>query len=184
MFRLFRRNEEDDDEFEYVLEPEPRAPRPQAAVPDFALVVAASGTDGWHMAAVIGQAANPDFYVRALTVRWPFLIARPAPSTRTSDRRVDRAQRSPTGTTPAKKLVVNWAWETVEDPVSQLRFYVKRAAPRLFPASGGVTVRLTLKESGWPRRRIVVRVKSNHVTWNAPGTPASLPAKSSGTAPP
>jgi hypothetical protein len=132
------------------------------------------------MAAVIGESANPDFYVRAITVRWPFLIARPVPSNRATDKPVDPDTLSPTGTTPARKLVVNWGWRTVEGSVSQLRFYVKRSVPRLFGAAGRVNVRVTLKELAWPRRRIVMKLKSNRVRWNrsAPETPASPPSKS------
>ena len=98
------------------------------------------------MAAVIGESSNPDFYVRAVTVRWPFLIARPARSNRTTEAPVDADTLSPTGTTPARKL--------------------KRNAPISLRAASPVTVRLTLKELAWPRRRIVVKLKSNPVTWN------------------
>jgi hypothetical protein len=184
MLRLFRRNRDDDDDFEDVDDVDENEPRAPAEVPGFAVIVSAIATDGWHMAAVIGEDANPEFYVRALAVRWPFLIARPAPSNRFSDKPARRDQLSPTGTNPARKVVVNWGWVTVEDSVAQLRFYVKRTAPRLFRNPGAVKVRLTLKESAWPRRRIVVAVKSNVISWNqpAPGTPASPPEKSSGTA--
>jgi hypothetical protein len=135
-------------------------------VPEFAVVVSSLASDGWHMAAVIGESSNPDFYVRAVTVRWPFLIARPARSNRTTEAPVDADTLSPTGTTPARKLVVNWGWRTVEGSVSQLRFLVKRNAPISLRATSPVTVRLTLKELAWPRRRIVVKLKSNPVTWN------------------
>lgn len=185
MLRLFRRNRDDDeDDFEDVDEAGENEPRPPAEVPDFAVIVSAHATGGWHMAAVVGEDANPEFYVRALAVRWPFLIARPAPSNRISDKPVDPARRSPAGTTPSRKLVVNWGWETVEESVAQLRFYVKRTAPRVFRGPGVVKIRLTLKESAWPRRRIVIPAKSNVITWNsaAPGTPASPLGKSSGTA--
>lgn len=85
-------------------------------VPEFAVVVSDMTSDGWHMAAVLGESSNPDFYVRAVTVRWPFLIARPARSNRTTEKAVDPDALSPTGTTPARKLVVNWGWRKVEDP--------------------------------------------------------------------
>jgi hypothetical protein len=137
-------------------------------VPEFAVIVSDISTDGWHLAMVIGESSNPDYYVRAVTVRWPFLIARPARSSRTTDLPVDPDSLSPTGTTPARKLVINWPWTTVEGSVSQLRFLVKRTASMLFPGTGRVTVRVTLKESAWPRRRIVARIKSNRILWNPP----------------
>ncbi len=151
-------------------------------VPEFAVIVSDVSTDGWHMAAVIGESANPDFYVRAVTVRWPYLIARPARSNRATDKPVDPDTLSPTGTTPARKLVVNWGWRSVEGSVSQLRFFVKRNVPMLFRTIKPVKVRLTLKELAWPRRRIVVTMKSNPVTWNPPApdleTPETPPEQS------
>jgi hypothetical protein len=137
-------------------------------VPEFAVIVSDISNDGWHVAMVVGESANPDYYVRAVTVRWPFLIARPARSNRSNDKPIEPDSLSPTGTTPARKLVVNWPWTMVEDNVSQLRFLVKRAAPISFRASRPVKVRLTLKESVWPRRRVVVKMKSNPVIWNPP----------------
>jgi hypothetical protein len=145
-------------------------------IPEFAVIVSDVSKNGWHMAALIGESTNPDFYVRAVAVRWPFLIARPSHSNRSSDKPVSSHTLSPTGTTPSRRLVVNWHWVAVEDSVSQLRFYVKRTAPALFRAPAAITVSLTLKESAWPGRRIVVRAKSNRITWNPPSpeTPASL----------
>ncbi|MGA3397753.1 MAG: hypothetical protein ABSC95_00930 [Acetobacteraceae bacterium] len=182
MAMLFRRRDpeddlEDTDETE-TLDDGPLLPE----VPEFAVIVSDVSIDGWHMAAVIGESANPDFYVRAVTVRWPFLIARPAHSSRSTGKPVDPDSLSPTGTTPARKLVVNWGWRTVEGSVSQLRFFVRRTAPLLFRATGPVRVRLTLKELAWPRRRIVVKVTSNRVTWNPPEfdpeTPETPPEQS------
>jgi hypothetical protein len=135
-------------------------------LPRFAVFVSDVATDGWHMAALLGESSNPDFYTRALGVRWPFLIARPTPSTRSTDRPTDPEQLSPAGTTPARKLVVNWRWVTAEGSVSQLRFYVRRRARIPFP--GRLRIRVTLKQLPWPRRRIVVAVKSNRITWNPP----------------
>jgi hypothetical protein len=91
--------------------------QPLLEVPSFALIVSDVATDGWHMAAVIGESANPDYYVRAVTVRWPFLIARPARSNRISDKPVAPDRLSPTGSTPSRRLVVNWGWVTVEESV-------------------------------------------------------------------
>jgi hypothetical protein len=135
-------------------------------VPQFAVIVSNVSINGWHMAAVVGESSNPDFFVRALTVRWPYLVARPARSNKATDKPVNPASMSPTGTTPARKLVVNWGWRKVDDSVSQLRFFVRRKAPIAFRSTSRLTVRLTLKESSWPRRRIVVKMKSNTVTWD------------------
>lgn len=149
-------------------------------VPGFAIIVSDVSYHGWHMAALIGESTNPDFYVRAVAVRWPFLIARPAHSNRAADKPLKPAALSPTGTRPSRKLVVNWPWVVVEDSVSQLRFFVKRTAPTLLRTAAPITVGLTLKESAWPGRRVVVKAKSNRITWNPPSPerPASPPAKS------
>jgi hypothetical protein len=150
-------------------------------VPEFAVIVSDVSSDGWHVAALIGEHANPNFYVRAVTVRWPFVIARPVRSNRASDKPANPDSLSPTGTRPARRLVLNWRWAAVEGPVAQLRFYVRRAAPTLFRAAGSVKVSVTLKESAWPGRRIIVKIKSNRITWNprAPEeTPASPPEQS------
>ncbi|HTW69945.1 MAG TPA: hypothetical protein VME47_08680 [Acetobacteraceae bacterium] len=140
--------------------------RPLPRVPDFAVIVAETESNGWHMAAVVTDATGPDFYLRAITVRWPFVVARPVPSIRASDKPVDPSLRSPTGSTPTRKLVVNWGWAKLEEPFSQLRFYIKRAPVWWLPSTRSVTIRLTLKESGYPRRRIVVPVKTNVIDWH------------------
>lgn len=149
--------------------------QPLPEVPEFAVIVSDTSNDGWHVAMVIGESSNPDYYVRAVTVRWPFLIARPARSNRSTDKPIEPDSLSPTGTTPARKLIVNWPWATVEGNVAQLRFLVKRATPIWFRSSGAVKVRLTLKESAWPRRRIVVKMKSNPVIWNRPEPDVETP---------
>ena len=193
MIRWFRRADPDDDleeEHAEVVLPEqidfgePVEPvqeiRPLPEVPEYAVIVATAATRGWHMAAVVTDSIGPDFYLRAITVRWPFVVARPAPSSRISDKWLDPERLSPTGSTPARKLIVNWGWGKLEASFSQLRFYVKRTPTRWTKGTVRLTVRLTLKESGWPNRRIVVPVKSNIIAWDAPaaGKPASPPAKS------
>ena len=179
MIRWFRRAD-DEDEFEEdgsdgalpeqidFGEPVELVPeiRPLPKVPELAVIVAESEIHGWHMAAVVSDHTGPDFYLRAITVRWPFMVARPVPSTRTSDKPVNSSLLSPTGSTPARKLVVNWGWTKLEEPFAQLRFYIKRS--RIWwlpPRTGQVTIRVTLKESGYPRRRIVVPVKTNIIDW-------------------
>ena len=189
MIRWFRRSDPDDefedddyvplpDHVDFGAEPAPvPGERPLPEVPELAVIVAAAATNGWHMAAVLAERTSPDFYLRAITVKWPFVVARPLPSSRASDRRYDRASLSPTGSTPARKLVVNWGWMAAEGAVSQLRFYIKRNPNLLLFGAGRATVRLTLKESGWPRRRIVVPARSNVIAWGAatPPRPASSP---------
>ncbi|HUB45991.1 MAG TPA: hypothetical protein VMB73_13475 [Acetobacteraceae bacterium] len=195
MFRWFRRADPEDefeDEADEVPLPEqidfgepvefiPEI-RPLPKVPDFAAIVAETAVNGWHMAAVVTDATGPDFYVRAITVRWPFMVARPVPSTRLSHKPVKPSLRSPTGSTPARKCIVNWGWAKLEESFSQLRFYIKRERVWWLPGTGPATIRLTLKESGYPRRRIVVPIKTNVIDWNRmpPGaeTPASPPEQS------
>ncbi|HVC60247.1 MAG TPA: hypothetical protein VND19_07820 [Acetobacteraceae bacterium] len=176
---LFRPDPEDDSEGIDQTDPG-EASRLMPAVPRFAVIVSEVSTDGWHLAAVIGESANPNFYVRAVAVRWPFLVARPVRSNRSIDKPMDRDSLSPAATTPARKLVVNWGWVTADGSVSQLRFYVKRFGRTLFRGPGHVKVRLTLKESAWPQRRIVVAMKSNRIIWTPPSArmPASPPPKS------
>jgi len=150
------------------------------ALPQFAVIVAAAATNGWHMAAIVTGTPGPDFYLRAITVRWPFFVARPMPSTRIRATPVKAMLRSPTGSTPSRKLVVNWGWSKLEESFSQLRFYVKRTPTSLLPGSGRLRLRLTLKESSMPQRRLVLWVKSNAVTWQPPEpeTPETPPQRS------
>jgi hypothetical protein len=92
----------------------------------------------------------------------------------------------PTGTTPARRLVVNWRWVPVEGSVSQLRFYVRRDAPIRFRDFCPLKIQLTLKETAWPRRRIAVKMKSNPITWNPrdlDDTPEPPPEESTGYPP-
>jgi hypothetical protein len=187
---LFWRRYEDyenEDEWEVV-----EAPKALAPPPDFALAVSGLARDGWHMAALVREAGNIDFYVRAVTVRWPFVIARPMRSNRASPTPVRPDQLSPASTSPASKLVVNWPWERIDDEAAKLRFYVKRLGPVWFSRTRTLNVRLTLKEVPPPRRRMVVQVSSNRVDWKkaamapatanplfaaeAPAVPASEPA--------
>lgn len=165
MLRWFRHRDDDDDDFEDDDELEAGEGDASGDIPEFALVVAETEVDGWHMAAVLADSTSPAFYVRAITVRWPFEVARPVPSNRKSDRPINPERLSPSGSTPSRKLVVNWGWEQAEETVVQLRFFVKHGGLRWLRRSGRLSVRLTLKESAWPRRRIVVPVKSNPVDW-------------------
>jgi hypothetical protein len=178
MVRLFRRQDEEDD----LEVPDDAEPLDEGTLlPEFAVIVSDVSDDGWHVAAVVGESSNPDFHVRAVTVQWPFLVARPARSNRASNRPIDPDRLSPAGTTPARRLVVNWRWVAVEGSVSQLRFYVRRNAPIRFRDFCAVKVQLTLKESAWPGRRIVLKMRSNRIAWNPrePGqTPASPPEQS------
>ena len=161
--RFWRRAEEeyDEDEWETVETEKPLPP-----LPELALVVSDVSHDGWHIAALVGEAGNMDYFIRAVAVRRPFVIARPVRSNRSNDRLIDPAKLSPASTTPARKLVVNWAWEPVGDDATQLRFYAKR--PRRFgfgQSTRAIQVKLTLKEVAPPRRRTVMRVRSNRIVW-------------------
>jgi len=164
-WKFWRRDEDDDEEFE----DEPAAaPRPPPEFPKFALVASEAAVNGWHVAVMVRERANIDYYVRAVVVRWPFVIARPTRSNRQSNIRTATSKLSPASTSPAHKLVVNWAWEPVDDETSQLRFYVRRRNWLWLRRSRRLRVRLTVKEVQPPRRRVVVRLKSNPVAWHRP----------------
>ena len=111
---------------------------------------------------------NIDYYVRAVVIRWPFVIARPAKSNRQSDIIQSEDALSPTSTSPARKLVVNWGWEPIDDGTSQLRFYAKRTHWLWPNGAMRLRVRLTVKEVQPPRRRFVIPLKSNPVVWKEP----------------
>lgn len=163
----FWQRDDDDDEWEEIDEPE--APlRSPPEVPEFAMVLSDTAVNGWHVGAVIRERANVDYYVRALVVRAPFVIARPVRSNRQSDAIRRKEELSPANTGPARKLVVNWAWEPLDAETSQLRFYAKRTFGLILRKNQRLTVRLTVKEVQPPRRRFVVRVKSNPVAWKKP----------------
>jgi hypothetical protein len=163
----FWQRDDDDDEWEDIEDPaEPSRPPPE--FPRFAMVISDTAVNGWHIGVVVRERANIDYYVRALIVRPPFVIARPTRSNRQSDIIPRKDELSPAGTGPARKLVVNWAWEPVDNETSQLRFYAKRKGVLWFGKSQRLRARLTVKEVQPPRRRIVVRLKSNLVAWKKP----------------
>ena len=158
---------DDDEEWEEFDEPdEPSRAPPE--FPQFAMVISETAVNGWHMGALVRERANIDFYVRALVVRWPFVIARPIRSNRQSDITPDKDTLSPASTGPAHKLVVNWAWEPVDGETSQLRFYAKRKGGWWTGGAQRLKIRMTVKQVQPPRRRVVVRVKSNRVAWKKP----------------
>jgi hypothetical protein len=158
---------DDDEEWEEIEEPAQPA-RPPPEFPEFAMIISDTAVNGWHVGAVIRERANIDYYVRALVVRPPFFIARPVRSNRQSDRTSRKDELSPANTGPSRKLVVNWAWEPVDDETSQLRFYARRRSWLWFGKAQRLKVRLTVKEVQPPRRRFVVGLKSNRVVWKKP----------------
>ena len=138
---------------------------PSLGLPRFALVVSAAATGGWHMAALVREAANPEFYLRSIAVPWAFMIARPAPSTRQNDAPVRPADLSPARTSPARKLVVNWGWQRVDPATEQLQFYVRRVGPLWVSPKRPLKLRLRLKEQQPPQRRFVTSVSSKPIDW-------------------
>lgn len=136
-----------------------------ARLPRFSLEVSAASTDGWHKAALVRTAVDPAFYLRSIAVPWTFVIARPAPSTRQSNVVIRAGSLSPARTSPARKLVVNWAWRRVETGSEHLEFYVRRVGPLLLSARPALPLRLRLKEQSAPQRRFVVRVASSQMSW-------------------
>lgn len=138
-------------------------------LPIFALVVSEAATDGWHVAVLVREKDDCDFYLRSVAVRWPFVIARPTPSNRQNEVIVRREDLSPAGSSPARKLVVNWAWEPVDDAAEQLRFLVKRAWRLPLRGRLPLRVRLGLTEQPPPRRRFILRARSNVVDWRGEG---------------
>lgn len=167
---------DDDDEWEDIDEPVEEA-RPPPEFPEFAMAISDTAMNGWHVGVVVREKSNIDYYVRAIVVRPPFVIARPVRSNRQSDIVPRKEELSPAQTGPARKLVVNWAWEPIDEETSQLRFFAKRKAG-LWPFGNAkrLKVRLTVKEVQPPRRRYVVGVKSNQVAWKKPD-PAAASAR-------
>jgi hypothetical protein len=134
-------------------------------LPQFALVVSAAATGRWHLAALVREKDDRDFYLRSVAVRWPFTIARPAPSNRQNEIVFRPQDLSPAGTSPARKLVVNWVWTPADDGTERLHFFVKRAWRLPLPRRSRLRLRLGLKEQAPPRRRFILHVRSNLADW-------------------
>jgi hypothetical protein len=143
------------------------APRGTMGVPAFALVVSESATDGWHVAALVREHQHFDYYARAIAVRWPLVIARPAKSLGQSHKWQDESTFSPAATLPARKLVVNWGWDQIDDDAAHLRFYVKRTRALLSRGRRPFSLRVTLRQISPSPRRIVVTVTSNPINWRS-----------------
>ncbi len=147
-----------------------QSPGQALEVPRFALVVSEVADGDWHVAALVKELAKLDFYVRSLSVPWPFVIARPAKSNRQNDHIIPPELCSPAGTSPTRKLIVNWAWEGIDGEAEQLRFYVKRRGSAWFWPNRSLPVRIAMKEQPPPRRRFVVRVRGNRLDWRGAGS--------------
>jgi hypothetical protein len=139
--------------------------RPPLELPQFALAVAAAAEGQWRIAALVKETSRPDFYVRSIRVPWPFIIARPARSNRQNDVFVRPEDLSPAGTSPTRKLVVNWAWEPIDETAEQLRFFVKRGGPGWLWPVRPLRLRIGLKEQPPPRRQFSLRVRGNRLDW-------------------
>ena len=157
-------------EFDERKEADTEEPPPRIIeLPYFALAISDTAEDGWHVAALVRESDKLEFYARSITVLWPFTVARPMKSNRQSDYIVRPEDRSPAGTSPSRKLVVNWNWDPLDNETQQLRFYVKRNGPKwIFPRCR-LWVRIGIKEEQWTRQRYVVRVRSNVVDWRGGG---------------
>lgn len=140
---------------------------PELRVPSFSLVVSAESTGGWRSAAVVRDVASPAYYLRSISVSWPFIIARPRPSTRQRERRFRPDQLSPARTSPVRKLVVNWGWQPVDGATEQLRFYVRRLGPMWLWPNRRLSVRLRVKQQAPPQRRYLLEVSSEPIDWRA-----------------
>lgn len=148
-------------------------------LPQFSLTVSAAATGNWHSAVLVREADHRAYYVRSLRVSWPFLIARPAPSTRQNTVQFRPDQLSPARTSPSHKLLVNWAWQPDANGTQQLRFYVRHRDPRwLFPRRS-FALRVRLKEQAAPQRRYAVTVISNLIDWRLMPEPAFVSNRAS-----
>jgi hypothetical protein len=149
-------------------------------LPQFALVVSEAAAGQWHVAALVRERNDRDFYLRSVAVPWPFIIARPAPSNRQNELVFRPEDLSPAGSSPARKLVVNWDWSPVDDATEQLHFFVKRRWRLPFGARCRLRLRLGLTEQPPPRRRFVLRAYSNVVDWQGAGGPRLEEDKAAG----
>ena len=149
-------------------------------LPQFALVVSEAATNRWHVAALIREKDDRDFFLRSVAVPWPFVIARPAPSNRQNEVVFRREALSPSGSSPTRKLVVNWAWTAAEDGTEQLHFFVRRSWRLPWRKQSRLRLRLGLTEQAPPRRRFILYARSNVVDW---GGVAQTRLKEASTAP-
>ena len=155
------------------------AASPDFRLPHFTLVVSPESTGGWHAAAIVRKAASPAFFLRSISAPWPFVVARPKPSTRQSGFIFRPDELSPVRSSPMQKLAVNWGWEQAAHDTEQLRFYVRRRGI-LWPwPKRRLPVRLGLKHHLAPQRRVVVQVRSDLIDWRHGPDEAFVPAGSS-----
>ncbi|MBV9248483.1 MAG: hypothetical protein JO227_04460 [Acetobacteraceae bacterium] len=134
--------------------------------PRFAVVVSEHISEGWRLAALIQDEQNLDYFCRGISVRWPYLIARPLRTDRKNDAAVDKELPSPVASLGAHSLVVNWGWEPFGSSHRELRFFVRRMAPAWLPWPTRVKVRLSLKELGHMSRRSRQTVRSRRIWWD------------------
>lgn len=134
-------------------------------VPQYTLVVSDEISGGWRRGAVIRDSVSPHFYVRSLSVYWPFILARPRPSLRQKAVIVPPDKLSPARTTPSTKLVVNWDWQPRGDATEELSFYVRCRGPLLFWPKRRLALHLGLKQLAPPHRRYPLKLVMQSIDW-------------------
>lgn len=150
--------------------------------PNYALLVSEELSAGWHSAVIVRDAASPYFFVRSIAASWPFVLARPRPSTRQSEVAYPREQMSPMRTTPSQKLVVNWNWEVIEGTIEHLAFFVRCRGPYFFRPKRKLIVRLGLKEQVPPQRRYSLRLVGAPIDWRPTRPLGVVPQRTSSVA--
>lgn len=155
---------------------------PDFRVPHFTLVISPESIGGWHAAAIVRKAASPAFFLRSISTPWPFVVARPKPSTRQSGLTFRPDELSPVRSSPMQKLAVNWAWEQADNDTEQLRFYVRRRGMLWLWPKRRLAVRLGLKHHLAPDRRVAVQLRSELIDWRPGREEAFVPAGSSSPA--
>lgn len=145
-------------------------------LPRYFLAVSNEDDGGWRSAAIIRDAASPHFFLRSVTVYWPFVVARPRPSSRQNEVIVPPERLSPARTTPAQKLVVNWDWQPRDGGAAEeLNFFVRCRGPLLFWPKRRLALHLGLKQQAPPNRRYPLKLVTPPIDWRPQTESASDP---------
>jgi hypothetical protein len=129
-----------------------------AQLPKFALIISDGSGSRWRPARLVRDHENLDFYVKAISVRWPFALARATADVRPDKTGFGWPAQPPQPAPSCRRLRVTWRWEPDGQGGSCLPFFVKRVGPAWLARLVRPSVRVTLKDMTPAQRRITLKI--------------------------
>lgn len=136
--------------------PQQAAPPP---LPKFSLVIDEEIGDGWHIARLVQERPNFDYYVQSMTIRGPFRITRPWRGA------AEFGGLMPDLSAVARTQAINWDWTTEPEGPLILPLFIKRVRMFGLRRSRPANLRLVVRDMTIKATVTKVRLVSNTIRW-------------------